>query len=81
MKRFRPKPIEKLSPEGFEALFGSTSDLARLLDVPIATVGAWKARGKIPAERVPEVSKKTHIPPHRIRPDLFKQGEGAPTAA
>lgn len=73
MKRNHSKPpIEKLSPEGFEALFGSTTELATRLKVPVPTVGAWKLRGKIPAERVPEVSRATGIPAHRIRPDLFK---------
>jgi DNA-binding transcriptional regulator YdaS (Cro superfamily) len=71
IKRHRPKRFEKLTPDQFEALFGATTDLARRIDAPVATVGAWKLRGKVPAERVPEVAEATGIPPHRIRPDLY----------
>ena len=74
MKRSRPK-FEKFSPSQFEALFGSTTDLAKSIGAPVATVGAWKLRGKIPAERVPEVAQVTGIPPHRIRPDLYADPE------
>jgi DNA-binding transcriptional regulator YdaS (Cro superfamily) len=74
MKRSRPK-FEKLSPAQFEALFGSTTEFANNIGAPVATVGAWKLRGKIPAERVPEVAQATGIPPHRIRPDLYPAPE------
>ena len=64
--------MAKLSPEQFEALFGpSTTDLANQLGRPVATVAAWKARGRIPAECVIDVEKKTSIPRHRIRPDIY----------
>lgn len=38
----------KTVSELIEALGGSTQ-LARRLSVPVSTVGAWKARGSIPA--------------------------------
>lgn len=71
MKNLRLKSFEKMSPERFEALFGRTTDLANAMQVPVATVAAWKARGKIPSERVLQVALATGINPHHIRPDLY----------
>lgn len=71
MKNLRLKSFEKMPTERFEALFGRTTDLAKSLRVPVATVAAWKARGKIPSERVLQVAAATGISPHYIRPDLY----------
>jgi DNA-binding transcriptional regulator YdaS (Cro superfamily) len=61
----------KRTPSQFEALFGSTTQLARALNVPIPTVAAWKHRGCVPAERVLKVEELTGVPRHLIRPDLY----------
>jgi transcriptional regulator with XRE-family HTH domain len=34
------------------------------------TISKWE-KGRIPAERVLEVSRLTGIPPHRLRPDIY----------
>jgi len=44
----------KTVPDLIEALGGSTR-LAGKLNLPIATVGAWKARGSIPARYFPQL--------------------------
>lgn len=44
----------KTVPDLIEALGGSTR-LAGKLNLPIATVGAWKARGSIPTRYFPQL--------------------------
>jgi DNA-binding transcriptional regulator YdaS (Cro superfamily) len=44
-------------------------DLARAEGVNKSTVSRWK---KVPAERVPGLSRKTGIPRYELRPDLFE---------
>jgi len=44
----------KTVPDLIQALGGSTR-LAGKLNIPIATVGAWKARGSIPSRYFPSI--------------------------
>lgn len=46
-------------------------DLARMLGVTKATISRWESGArKVDAEKLPEVSERTGIPPHNLRPDL-----------
>lgn len=47
------------------------SDLAIALNMSRAGVYRWKENGRIPAERVTEVSDITGIPREDLRPDLY----------
>lgn len=47
------------------------SDLAIRLNMSRAGVYRWKENGKIPADRVAEVSAATKIPREYLRPDLY----------
>lgn len=44
--------------------------LGERLGVGDAAITKWE-KGRVPAERVLDVSRETGIPPHRIRPDLY----------
>lgn len=46
------------------------ADLARALGLNKSSVTRW-AKGKVPAERIGEVSRVVGVPPEIIRPDLF----------
>lgn len=48
------------------------SDLAIALNMSRAGVYRWKENGRIPAERVMEVSDITGIPRESLRPDLYE---------
>lgn len=37
----------------------------------------WRERAQIPAERLPELSRRTKIPMKRLRPDLWSVGSAA----
>jgi transcriptional regulator with XRE-family HTH domain len=50
--------------------------LGRVFAVDKSTVMRWEG-GKIPAERVPPLSKFTGIRPHDLRPDLYAAPEPA----
>lgn len=74
----------KMTPEQFERLFGSPSELARAIGENISTVHCWKHRGIIPAPKVLRVAKATGVEPHEIRGDIYpppprkhKQGRAA----
>ena len=44
--------------------FGGSSELARRINVPIPTVGAWKHRGSVPPEHFPHLvalARELHI--------------------
>jgi len=47
------------------------AQLAEKFKVKDAAVNKWE-RGQIPAERVLQVSDFTGLPPHRLRPDLYR---------
>lgn len=56
---------------------GSQTALAAALGIKAPSVSEWKARGKIPAERVLDVERLTGVSRHDLRPDVFGP---APTA-
>ncbi|MEM9151368.1 MAG: YdaS family helix-turn-helix protein [Cyanobacteria bacterium P01_F01_bin.3] len=55
-------------------VFGSQSELARLLDVHPMVVSQWKRRRRIPAEWCIEIADASNgeISPSELRPDLYK---------
>lgn len=53
------------------AEMGGTRKAARLLSVPPSTVQSWKAKGRIPAERILEIEAVSGIDRSCLRPDLF----------
>lgn len=55
-----------------ESVGGNASELARRLRIRPQSLYNWVRRtgGKIPLERVPDVSKASGVPPHKLRPDL-----------
>lgn len=57
----------------FKEVFGSQSALARILDVDPMTISQWKSRGRIPAERCPEIvaAAEGRITLCELRPDLY----------
>lgn len=61
---------------------GSIAELCRKMsayqDFPRVTpqiFAGWKRRGKIPEDRVWQLSRATGIPPWEIRPDLYDRPE------
>lgn len=58
-----------------DEVFDSYAHLARLLGCHKMTISQWKSRGKIPAERVPEIVAAADglIEPHQLRPDLYPE--------
>jgi DNA-binding transcriptional regulator YiaG len=42
------------------AQFGGTSELARLLNVPVSTVDSWRANNRIPRWRQPAILDLAH---------------------
>lgn len=63
---------------------GGVKALSSALGLHHASVIGWRKAGRIPAERVREVSRLTGIPPHELRPDLYDppamHGSPAPQA-
>lgn len=52
---------------------GARSRLARELGISSQVAGRWFLPGRrVPAERVPDVSRVTGIPKHVLRPDLWE---------
>lgn len=64
----------------FESAGGATA-LAERLGIRQSVVSNWKARGRIPAERVVEVETATGIPREELRPDLFRRSSTQDAAA
>lgn len=52
------------------------ADLARLMNVDKATITRWSQKG-IPAERAPEIERRTGIGRHELRPDLWNSPDEA----
>ena len=63
----------RISEETFEALLGSTTELARARDLPVGTVACWKHRGVIPIERAIQIEEIIGIPREVLRPDIFRR--------
>jgi DNA-binding transcriptional regulator YdaS (Cro superfamily) len=51
---------------------GGVSALGKLIGLTPQAVSAWK---QVPLERVPEVSAKTGVPSHELRPDYFASNQ------
>jgi DNA-binding transcriptional regulator YdaS (Cro superfamily) len=52
---------------------GGPTALARALGIKSPSIHSWS---QVPANRVTEVSDITGIPPHEIRPDVFRAPKG-----
>lgn len=50
---------------------GTQQALADALGIRSASISEWKARGRIPAERVLDVETVTGVSRHALRPDIF----------
>lgn len=50
---------------------GSQQRLAEFLGIRSASISEWKARGRVPAERVLAVEECTGISRHELRPDVY----------
>jgi DNA-binding transcriptional regulator YdaS (Cro superfamily) len=56
-----------------ETVFGGQTELAKLLGTTSQCVSNWKVRGRIPAERCPDIVRLSHgqITYNDLRPDLW----------
>ena len=63
--------MEKLT-EWLKAERGRLSRLAEALKITPGAVAQW---GKVPAERIGDISRATGIPLRDLRPDLFADAE------
>lgn len=60
---------------------GGIGAVAKALDLSEEAVRLWRARGKVPAERVVAFEGLTGVPRETLRPDLYRpQPEGAKAA-
>lgn len=60
---------------------GGVAAVAKALKLTDEAVRLWRARGKVPAERVVELERLSGIPREALRPDLYRrQPEGAKAA-
>jgi len=68
----KPSPCEKAID-----LLGGPARAAEALQVSAATIGMWKLRKRVPADKVLAVEAATSISRHELRPDIFGQSETA----
>lgn len=55
------------------AAAGGVTRLAEIAGVDHSSISAsWRRTGRVPAERALRISDALGIPPHRIRPDLWR---------
>lgn len=59
---------------------GLRAQIAREIGVTEQAVRGWILRGRIPAERVPAVSRITGHPLHALRPDVFPAQQDSASA-
>ncbi|HEX2554212.1 MAG TPA: Cro/CI family transcriptional regulator [Microvirga sp.] len=60
--------------------YGGGAALARRLGISRNAVSEWRAKQRIPVERVLDLERLTGIPRHELRPDIYpapRQGEAA----
>jgi len=50
---------------------GGVVELARKLGIKPPSISEWKARKRVPAERVLDVERLTGVSRHDLRPDIF----------
>lgn len=50
---------------------GGISEMARQLGIKPPSISEWKARNRVPAERVLEVEKISGVSRYELRPDIF----------
>ena len=50
---------------------GTQQALADKLGIKSASISEWKARGRVPAERVAAIEAATGVSRHDLRPDVF----------
>lgn len=60
------------------AVAGGTKALADQLNISQAAVSQWQ---RVPVERVLEVERRTGIPRHELRPDIYPPADSAHVAA
>lgn len=54
---------------------GSMRQLGLLIGCTTSQIGMWKNRGNIPPQYVIPIEKATGVSRHRLRPDLYPEGE------
>ncbi|MFA5941381.1 MAG: Cro/CI family transcriptional regulator [Sinimarinibacterium sp.] len=59
---------------------GGVGAVAKALGISDEAVRLWRARGKVPAERVVDVERLTGVPRERLRPDLYRKPDDAEEA-
>lgn len=52
-------------------IMGGQSKLARALGITPQAVQQWVSDGRVSHKRVVDVSRKTGVPCHELRPDLY----------
>lgn len=64
--------METITPiEAAIRAVGTQQALADALGIRSASISEWKARGRVPAQRVLDVEATTGVSRHDLRPDIF----------
>lgn len=63
-----PEAIARALEQG-----GGIGAVAKALKISDEAVRLWRARGKVPAERVVELEALTGVPREELRPDLYRR--------